>query len=98
MLTENMIEYRKDYYKNNRDYLLNYSKWYYRYLKYERGEITFEDLDNKPTRIKLVKKKKKGNHISTICRNDYKKRNPYNKVKKDRHLKKHKGDFIVSFD
>ncbi len=94
MLTENMIEYRKKYYEMNRDYLLNYSKWYYRYLKYERGDITFEELDNKPTRIKLVRKKNK--RIGST-RENYKIRNNNNNNNTD-YFKKEKGKFYVNFD
>lgn len=95
MLTENMIEYRKKYYQKNRDYLLNYSKWYYRYLKYEKGNITFEELDNKPTRIKLVKKKNKSRIGST--RENYNLRNNNNSNNTE-YFKKKKGKFYVNFD
>ena len=50
MITTDIHEYRKDYYKRNRKYLLDYSKWYYSKQKYIQGKINKSEIKRKPYR------------------------------------------------
>ncbi len=62
MLTEDIKEYRRIYYRTHRDYLLGYSKWYYSKLKFTKGLINEDSVITKPFKeIKEKKKKKKTN-------------------------------------
>ena len=54
MLTQDMRKYRREYYKKNREYLLNYSKWYYTYLKYVNNQIPIEKVLKKPDKPSSV--------------------------------------------
>jgi hypothetical protein len=66
MLTADMKKYRREYYLKNREYLLAYSKWFYRYSKYEKGIIPIEECREKPINKKVNKKKKKDENIETL--------------------------------
>ena len=52
MRTADIKEYRQNYYQENRDYLLEYSKWYYSQKKYMAGEIDISEVKVKPIRKK----------------------------------------------
>jgi hypothetical protein len=59
MLTEDIKKYRQHYYKNHRDYLLNYSKWYYSLIKFRKGFILEEEVIPKPIRDTQKRRPKK---------------------------------------
>jgi len=63
LLTENIQEYRKIYYRKHRDYLLDYSKWYYSLNKYYAGKCNIEDIIEKPIKPKKKEEKIKKNKI-----------------------------------
>lgn len=54
--TLDLQAYRRNYYRDNRDHLNAYQKWYAAYKKYLRLEIFEEDIPPKPK--KKTKKKK----------------------------------------
>jgi hypothetical protein len=54
MITTDIHEYRKDYYKRNRKYLLDYSKWYYSKQKCLEGKIKKSEVKTKPYRSCIV--------------------------------------------
>lgn len=87
MLTADMKAYRKNYYKENREYLLSYSKWYYRYLKYEEGLISYDELENKPIKDKEVKKRRSKNNYDPVLK----------EYKQKPSMKKIYGNFVVVF-
>ena len=55
MRTADIKEYRQTYYRDNREYLLEYSKWYYSQKKYMAGELDISELKPKPVRKKQDK-------------------------------------------
>jgi|DEB0MinimDraft_6_1074348.scaffolds.fasta_scaffold03948_4 hypothetical protein len=57
MLTQDIEDYRKSYYKKNQQYLLEYSKWYYSYRKYLDGKCDYDDVRDKPNRNDFNKNK-----------------------------------------
>tara|TARA_R110001632_G_scaffold151476_1_gene269058 strand:+ start:5431 stop:5664 length:234 start_codon:yes stop_codon:yes gene_type:complete len=67
MLTEDIKKYRQSYYKNHREYLLNYSKWYYSLIKFRKGFILEEEILKKPIRTEPRHKPKK-NYIKGFSR------------------------------
>ena len=52
-------DYRRDYYRNNKDYLLSYQKWYYSNRRYELGLIKKKDIYPKPNRRETYSVQKK---------------------------------------
>lgn len=58
MLTEDIQEYRKIYYRKHRQYLLEYSKWYYSTNQYNLGNSKKREIIKKPIKIKIKKEKK----------------------------------------
>jgi len=65
LLTSDIKEYRKDYYRKHKEYLLEYSKWYYSYQKYLSGKCELKDVRIKPKK-KIYGKKKKNNLFKII--------------------------------
>ena len=61
----NIQEYRRDYYRKNKEYLLSYQKWYYSNRRYEIGLINKSQVFPKPDREErfTVKKKKEENTL-----------------------------------
>lgn len=59
MITHDIKSYRKDYYRKHRDYLLEYSKWYYSFNKYKNGMCELSEVRNKPKKMFNRKNRKK---------------------------------------
>jgi len=61
MSSKDIREYRKNYYQENKEYLLAYQRWYYTNRRYEMGLIEKEEIQEKPcpSTRKFAEKKKK---------------------------------------
>jgi hypothetical protein len=46
----NIQEYRKEYYRKNKHYLIAYQKWYYSNRRYEAGVISKFEIFPKPNK------------------------------------------------
>lgn len=66
MLTDDIKEYRRIYYRKHREYLLGYSKWYYSKLKFMKGLIVEDEMIIKPFKEVKEKKKKKNKETGFI--------------------------------
>jgi len=71
MITKDMKKYRKSYYNKNREYLLSYSKWYYKFCKWEQGEIDFDEVQEKPIKENKHNRKKKLTSAERIIKKEY---------------------------
>ena len=47
-MVKDIRKYRRQYYKDNKQYLLAYQRWYYSTRRYEQGLIKIEDVKEKP--------------------------------------------------
>lgn len=56
---KNLQEYRRQYYRKNKDYLLSYQKWYYSNRRYQLGIIEKSEVFPKPNRGETFSEKKK---------------------------------------
>lgn len=52
-------EYRRQYYRDNKEYLLAYQRWYYSTRRYEAGLIEEKDIPSKPSPLKRKYAKEK---------------------------------------
>jgi hypothetical protein len=66
-MVKDIRKYRRQYYQDNKEYLLAYQRWYYSTRRYEAGLIKLEDVKEKPCpSTRKYSKQKKQEKMMTI--------------------------------